>query len=122
MKLIILCCYLTVFTFVNYSQKALSSGNQLILENTQSNDIARYGNQNSKENKKNGTFQLIFSKQDIQFAITDEFLKWVEENRILDKDKTVQIEENVSIVIFSKEKIEASNFQPVSFIIYKDKQ
>jgi hypothetical protein len=107
---------------VNYSQKALSSGNQLILENTQSNDIARYGNQNSKENKKNGTFQLIFSKQDIQFAITDEFLKWVEENRILDKDKTVQIEENVSIVIFSKEKIEASNFQPVSFIIYKDKQ
>ena len=121
MKLVLLCCNLIFFTLINYSQKVLTYENQLVLENTPTNDIARFGDQRAEENKKIGTFQLIISNPEVQYAITDDFLKWVEENRLKDQDQTFQIIENISVIIFSKEKIEAANFQPVSTVFYSGK-
>ncbi len=121
MKLHILCCNLILIPLINYSQKALTNENQLILENTPSNDIASFGNINAEKKNQMGTFQLIIANPDMQFSITDEFLKWVEENRLNDRDQTLQIEEYISINIFSLEKIASTDFQPVTTVIYSGK-
>ena len=109
------------FGLSSYGQRVKSSENQLIIEDSKSNQIAVSGSQTTLKNDITGSFQLIISNPDMQFAINEEFVSWVEENRIENKDVTLKIDENISIFILSKEKITSANFQPVSTVIYSSK-
>jgi hypothetical protein len=120
-KTLLLSMVLICLSSISYSQKFSTNENQLILEDKASNAFAALGSKAALQNSKTGTFQLIFSERNMQYAVTDDFLKWIEENRLLDKDQTLQIEEDISILILSKEKIEAADFQPVTAVIYSGK-
>ncbi len=78
-----------------------------------SNSIAVSGSNAAFQNSETGTFQLIIKQPDLQFAITEDFLTWVKENRLEDQDQTLKIEEMVYVFIPSRKKIEAEDFSPI---------
>lgn len=117
MKTLLFLCFCLSIYSIGYSQRFPTQENQPILEGKASNEIAAFGH--STQNMASiGTFQILLNNSDMQFAISDETLIWIEEIRLMEADQTLKIDENVSIFIPSKNSISSIDFKPFTNVRY----
>jgi hypothetical protein len=117
MKTLLLAFFCIMMHAFVYSQRIPSQENQPILENKASNETAAFGYSN-KNLASFGTFQIVLNNSEMQFAVSEETLVWIEESRLLEEDQTVTIDENVSVFIPSKRSISSQEFKPLTNVRY----
>jgi hypothetical protein len=102
---------------IGYSQRVPNQEYQPILENKISNEIAAFG-YTDKMLATFGSFQIIINNSDMQFAVSDETLIWIEEQRLIETDQTLKIDDNVLVFIPSLQSISSQEFKPFTNVRY----
>ncbi|MCP4439659.1 MAG: hypothetical protein GY810_12010 [Aureispira sp.] len=100
---ILLCCNL--FLFAQSKERVMTSSAPTEIE------VAEKGFIFPEIENYTGTYQFIFSKRR-NISIPKVLLKHIEENRKEDEDVTIKVASFCSILILSKQKIEAEDFIP----------
>lgn len=110
-----------VFVFAScatMAQKNTSNGRQLATESTEQNRQAIGIKSEKLDQAKIGTFQLIIVDPNHQIALNDDFYRWIESQRLEDIDKTLVINEKISLFLPSSKAIKAALFSPLEVVKY----
>lgn len=63
-----------------------------------------------------GSYQLILSDPNHQFAVNDAFLIWIEENRKQTEDQYIAINEYIKVFVPAVKTIQSEDFKPLQSV------
>ena len=109
-KILLICFSLVLIEQVT-AQKIQDNQRKLITEDTEQNRTAIGLKTQQVETAAKGTFQVILTDENHQFALNESTLVWIEKSRKENEDQFVVIDENITLFIPSKKTIEKEGFK-----------
>jgi len=67
-----------------------------------------------------GTYQVILTNENHQFALNDAFLVWIETTRKQTEDQFISVNEHITLFLPSKNTIQQENFKALQEVTVKE--